>query len=95
MSGIKRGVRNNVLYTVVKIEDDTVTVREGDEEIKLSFAQVQQLLRLSFARTRASCQGTEFDSALRLHDTNHKQFPLRHLFVGMSKCKDNKLLDIV
>jgi len=94
MSGVKKGIRNNVLYTITKIEDDTVTVK-GDEEIKLSFAQVQQLMRLSFARTYASCQGTEFDSALCLHDTNHRHFTRRHLFVGMSRCKDKRLLAIV
>ena len=94
MSGVKKGIRNNVLYTITKIEDDTVTLK-GDEEIKLSFAQVQQLTRLSFARTFASCQGTEFDTALCLHDTNHRHFTRRHLFVGMSRCKDKRLLAIV
>jgi hypothetical protein len=93
MSGVRNGIRNNVLYTVTKIEDDTVTVK-GEEEIKLTFAQVQQLMRLSFSRTYASCQGTEFETALRLHDTNHRHFTMRHLFVGMSRCKDRKKLDI-
>ena len=74
MSGVKKGTMNNVLYTVAKIADDTVTVKEGDEEMKLTFAQVQQLLRLSFARTYASVQCTEFDTALRLHDTNQKLY---------------------
>ena len=93
MSGVKKGIRNNVLYTVIKIHQDSVTVK-GDEEITLSFVQVQQLMRLSAARTYASCQGCEFETALRLHDTNHRHFTMRHLFVGMSRCKDRKQLDI-
>ena len=93
MSGVKKGIRNNVLYTIFKIEDDTVTVK-GDEEIRLTFAQVQQLLRLTFVRTYASIQGTEFSTTLRLHCTNHRHFTMRHLLVGMSRCQDRKQLDI-
>ena len=94
VSGVKKGIKNNCLYTVTKIEDDSVTVK-GDEEIKLSFAQLRQVMRLSFARTYASCQGTEFENELRLHCTNNRHFSMRHLFVGMSRCKDKKKLSII
>ena len=84
-------IRNNVLYTVTKIDDDSITV---DQETKLTFPQVQHFMRLSFARTYASCQGTEFSDELRLHCTNNRHFTLRHLFVGSSRCKDRRLVAI-
>ena len=52
-----------------------------------TFDQAKQWLRLSFAQTYASCQGTEFDGQLRLHDTSHKHFTRRHLFVGLSRAR--------
>ena len=87
-------IRNNLLYTVTKIDDDSITVK-GVEEIKLTFPQVQQFMRLSFARTYASCQGSEYDDELRLHCTNNRHFSMRMLFVGMSRCKDRKKLSII
>ena len=92
-SGVRKGIMNNVMYRVIKIEDDGIIVK-SNEEIKLVFAQVAALMRLSFARTYASCQGTEFETELRLHDTNNKHFTMRHLFVGMSRCKNCTKLDI-
>ena len=87
-------IRNNVLYTVTKIESESITVK-GVEEIKLTFPQVQQYLRLSAARTYASIQGSEFDDEVRLHCTNNRHFSMRMLFVGMSRCKDRKKLSII
>ena len=87
--------RNNVIYRVSSIESDAVVVKGVEEEMKLSFPQVASLLRLSFARTYAGCQGTEFEEELRLHDTSNRHFTMRHLFVGMSRCKDRRKLDIV
>ena len=92
-SGVRKGIMNNVMYRVIKIEDDGIIVRSNDE-IKLVFAQIAAIMRLSFARTYASRQGTEFDTDLTLHDTNNKHFTMRHLFVGMSKCKNCTKLDI-
>ena len=85
-----------MLYTVTKIGDEHVWVKgEGaDDELKLTFIQVAALLRLSFARTYASCQGTEFDDTLRLHDVTNRHFTMRHLFVALSRAKDKSKVDI-
>jgi hypothetical protein len=61
---------------------------------ELTFSQIADWMRLSFAQTYASCQGTEFDAPLRLHDTTHVHFSLRHLFVAMSRAKERINLDI-
>ena len=47
-----------------------------------SYDQVKLWLRLSYAQTYASCQGAEFDGALRLWDVTHRFYTKRHLFVG-------------
>ena len=81
-----RKIRNNVLYRVVSLGfDEVVVLSEADERIALSYVQTAELLRLSFARTYASCQGTEFEGTLRLHDTTNKHFTKKHLFVALSR----------
>jgi len=91
----KKGVRNNVVYRVVGIDDDVrVVKKESSELITLSYAQVAALLRLSYAQTYASCQGAEFDDSLRLHDTSSRHFTKRHLFVALSRSKAGQI-DIV
>jgi hypothetical protein len=55
----------------------------------LSFEQAKLLLRLSYAQTYASCQGTEFGGSLRLWDCAHRFFTRRHLFVGLSRAKQD------
>jgi hypothetical protein len=60
----------------------------------LSLEQAKRYLRLSFAQTYASCQGTEFDWTLRLHDIESPRFTKRHLFVGLSRAKGAALVDL-
>ncbi len=66
---------------------------ECSDELKLTFLQVASLLRLSFCRTYASVQGTEFSDELRLHDVNNRHFTMRHLFVAISRAKDRSKID--
>ena len=93
----KKGIRNNVVYKVMKIDDGVHVARKGGETevVTLTFANVAALLRLAYAQTYASVQGTEFDDSLRLHDTSNKHFTMRHLFVAMSRAKRKDLIDIV
>ena len=87
----KRSVRNNVLYRVVAIAEDTVTLQpvEGEAQaFELSISQTSEWLRLPFAQTFASCQGGEFTAPLRIHDTTNVHFTRRHLFVAMSRAKE-------
>ena len=94
-AAVKRGIRNNVLYKVTRLDGDDVWVQhEADPAIKLTYGQVASLLRLSFARTYASVQGTEFDDTLRLHDVTNRHFTMRHLFVALSRARDKGKIDI-
>ena len=78
-----RRIRNRVLYTVRAVNHDTVTLGE----IQMSHAQAAASLRLSYARTYVSIQGTEFDGTVALWDTDTRHFTMRHLFVAMSRAR--------
>ena len=57
--------------------------------------QVKSWLRLSYAQTYASCQGTEFKDSLRLWDVSSERFTRRHLYVGLSRALGGSSLDLV
>jgi hypothetical protein len=80
----RHGIQNGVLYSVESVTSEAVVLIGG---VSLTHAHAKSCLRLSYAQTYASCQGSEFDGPLRLHDTRHKFFSLKHLFVGLSRAK--------
>ena len=80
----RHGIQNGVLYTVQSVTSEAVVLIGG---VSLTHAHAKSCLRLSYAQTYASCQGSEFDGPLRLYDTRHKFFSLKHLFVGLSRAK--------
>jgi hypothetical protein len=84
-----RGVRNGCLYTVASIDPEAQSLTLEGVECSLTFEQAKAWLRLSYAQTYASCQGTEFGGSLRLWDCGHKFFTRRHLFVGLSRAKQD------
>jgi hypothetical protein len=83
-----KAVRNGCLYTVESVDASAKTlVLEGIGSI--TFDQARAWLRLSYAQTYASCQGTEFADSLCLWDCAHRHFSRRHLFVGLSRARAN------
>ena len=56
---------------------------------ELNFHQAKTCLRLSYAQTYASCQGSEFGGSLRLWDCSNQFFTKRHLFVGLSRANQD------
>jgi hypothetical protein len=93
----RKSIRNNVLYRILVLGEDTATLGPAEGEgnpIELTLSQVGEWLRLSFARTYASCQGTEFGESLRLHDTTNPHFSMRHLFVAMSRGRECSKLSV-
>ena len=94
----RRGIRNGCLYTVAEVsgEDGTVRIQELEgTNATFTFDQVKSWLRLSYAQTYASVQGTEFSAQLRLHDVGHRYFTRRHLFVGLSRARAAKDVSVV
>ena len=80
-----------MLYEVAEVQPNCVNFVGG---ISLTHEQVSEWTVLSFAQTYATCQGTDFEGTLRLHDTTHKFFTRRHLFVGLSRAKSSAAVDV-
>ena len=78
-----RKTRNGVAYEVESVGEDSL-VAGG---IKLPFANLATTMRLPWAQTYASCQGTEFTGILAIHDTDNPHFSRRHLFVALSRAR--------
>ena len=90
----KHGIRNGLLYTIISIDEETEKVDFEGIPHAFSFDQVKKWLVLSYARTYASIQGTEFTESVCLWDTSHQFFTARHLFVGLSRCRDPAFIAI-
>ena len=84
-----------MLYEVAEITLNLVHFAGG---ISLTHEQVSEWTVVSFAQnnsqTYANCQGTDFEGTLWLHDTTHKFFTRRHLFVGLSRAKESGAVDV-
>jgi hypothetical protein len=78
-----RKTRNGVPYVIESVGDDHV-VAGG---VKIQFQHLASTMRLPWAQTFASCQGTEFEGSLAIHDSDNKHFTRRHLFVALSRAK--------
>ncbi len=83
-----RKTRNGVSYVVESIGEDSI-VAGG---IRLTFVHLASTMRLPWAQTYASCQGTEFEGSLAIHDSDNKHFTMRHLFVALSRA--NRVADV-
>ena len=79
-------VKNGIMYKLEAIEDEHVLFTTGE---RLTFQEVARDLRMSFAQTYMSCQGSEFHDSLKLWDCDSKFFTLKHLYVGMSRSRDS------
>jgi hypothetical protein len=90
-SGVKKGLKNNCLYTVAAVSPESITLEGG---LALTHVQALAWLRLSYARTYASIQGTEYSESIRLHDTSCPHFTHRHLFVAVSRAMTGAVISI-
>jgi hypothetical protein len=90
-ASMRSGLRNGVLYTLEAVSPEWVTLAGG---VALPMEAVKRCLRLAWAQTYASCQGTEFDGTLRLHDIESPRFSRTHLFVGLSRAKGADRVDL-
>ena len=80
-----------MLYEASEVAQNMIHFTGG---ISLTHEQVSEWTVLSFAQTYASCQGTDCKGTLRLHDTTHKFFTRRHLFVGLSRANESGAVDV-
>ena len=92
VSSEKKGVRDGCRYTVANVGEGVVCL-EG-LPASFSFEQTTLWLRLSYAQTYSSCQGTEFTESLCLWDVGHRYFSMRHLFVGLSRAAQGAFMSL-
>jgi hypothetical protein len=79
-----RKLRNGREYEILEL-GDVIVVRGGDEIIRLKRSEFFRCMRLRYAVTYASAQGLTIEGLLALHDTGHKYFEWRKLYVGLSR----------
>ena len=91
-AGEKHGIRNGCSYVIEDI-DDTIKLQGLDERLDLE--QTKNYLRLAYARTYASVQGTELDGPVCLADVSHPWFTKRHMYVGLSRCREAGLVKLL
>ncbi len=92
----KKGVLNGAFYRVISTTEEACVVKceITGKELKLDTSFVAQYLRLAFALTQASAQGSTLKGRLAVY-TRHPKFTKRHLFVSMSRCTGADLLEVV
>ena len=77
---------NHAFFKFVSVDAHTVTLQDERGTSKIKHAQADQVLRLTYALTYASCDGmTLGPGVLRLHDTSHPRFCWQKLNVGLSR----------
>ncbi len=82
-----RKLKNGLEYTIVELGEKIVEVveTESGKEISLRRLEFFRSMRLKYAMTYASAQGLTIEGLLMLHDTGHRHFTWRHLYVGLSR----------
>ncbi len=71
-------------------------VKAADEEpIKLKRSEFFRCMRLRYAVTYASAQGLTIPGLVALHDSGHRHFDWRKLYVGLSRATDGDKVVVV
>ena len=93
----KDGCLNGATYKVQSYTQSTVSLScelTGKEfAVPLDFVK-KGMLRLAYARTQCSSQGTTQQGVCRIY-TRHPRFSRRHLYVTSSRATSSELLEIV
>jgi hypothetical protein len=80
-----RKLRNGLEYEILELGTKVTVKATGEEPVSLKRAEFFRCMRLRYAVTYASAQGLTIRTLLALHDTGHKYFDWRKLYVGLSR----------
>jgi hypothetical protein len=95
--------KKGVFYTVAAVEPTGLvleSVRKGSdgeeltEETRISQTAAAKCLRPAWAVNYAGCQGLTLRGRVRLMETEHRHFVLKHLYVGSSRATAASLLEV-
>ena len=84
-------VRKGLFVTVMAATPDELILDDG---ATLGAKEAVECLRLSHSITYAACQGLTLKGRVRLAETTHPAFSLKHLYVGSSRCTAASLLEV-
>ena len=84
-------VRKGLFVEVMAVTEEQIVLDDGTV---LSAADASKCLRLSHALTYAACQGLTLEGRVRLAETTHPAFTLKHLYVGSSRSTAASLLEV-
>jgi hypothetical protein len=80
-----RKLRNGLEYEILELGTRVTVKATGEEPVSLKRAEFFRCMRLHYAVTYASAQGLTIRTLLALHNTEHKHFDWRKLYVGLSR----------
>jgi hypothetical protein len=101
--GTKPPIRNGLRYRVLTLPvgDGAFTVSQVNdreeavgEPFQLDKGRMAGALRLSHAICYFSCQARTITGGLRLAQTNHKYFTIRHLVVGLGRAPEGGVVEV-
>ena len=78
-------VCNGVAYEIVSLDDDTMTVKDGETEIRVTYEFNKKAFRLAFARTFFSVQSQTLRGSIAVHDMEHPVTTNKHLLTAVSR----------
>ncbi len=84
-------VKKGLFCKVVACTEESLTLDNGTV---LTAQQAVECLRLAHAVTYAACQGLTLHGRVRLAETEHPAFVLKHLYVGSSRATAAALLEV-
>jgi hypothetical protein len=80
-----RKLRNGLEYEILELGAKVTVKATGEDPVSLKRAEFFRCMRLRYAVTYASAQGLTIRTLLALHDTGHRFFDWRKLYVGLSR----------
>ncbi len=102
--GTEKPLKNGLRYRVTRLpggEEETFAVQQVNdrdeavgEVLALDRARLSASLRLSHAICYFSCQARTITGGLRLSQTNHKFFTIRHLVVGLGRGPEGHCIEV-
>ena len=90
----KNGIYNGIIYTMVKLNKKTMTVRDKTE-FEVSYEFAKEAFRLCHARTIFSAQSQTLEGSLCIHDMDNRVAGSKHLLTAVSRGKRRDLIRIM
>ena len=99
--GQDKELKNGLRFQVMDLNEGTITLRGVNDDgvltaydMIVAFPRAAQCLRLTHAICYFSVQARTIKGPLRLAQTNHTYFSIRHLIVGCGRAPEGKIVEV-